>query len=160
MDRWKLLLVATLAFILAACGTAANAEPAPPDIHYGEDVCEFCGMIASEERFAAAYLTADGHHHVFDDIGDLVKSHLQLQEDVTAFFVHDHDDKSWIRAETATFVLSEDLATPMLSGLAAFATEAAAQAFATEIGGRTFAFETLLTYYQENPPTPAFSGTR
>ncbi len=149
---------AIILLFLAACSGKANAGPTPPTIHYGEDVCEFCGMIISEERFAAAYLTADGHSHMFDDIGDMVQTHLQMQEDVTAFFVHDHDSRDWIRAETAHFVLSDNLPTPMLSGLAAFRSVEKANAMAAGWGGNVLTFEQLLTHYRENPPTPFSSG--
>jgi copper chaperone NosL len=133
-----------LLLALTACSANANAEPAPPTIHYGEDVCEFCGMIISEEGFAAAYITPDGHGHTFDDIGDMVKARREMQEEVTAFFVHDYQSKDWIRAETAHFVQSDSLTTPMLSGLAAFAWPEQADAFAAEVGGTTLTFEELL----------------
>jgi copper chaperone NosL len=153
-----ILLLIILLLFTTACSTAASAEPAPPAIHYGEDVCEFCGMIVSEESFAAAYITADGHGYTFDDIGDMVKAHLDMQEDVTAFFVHDYERRDWIRAETAHFVLSENLPTPMLSGLAAFSSMETAGAFAKEIGGVVLTFDELLNFYRENLPTPFSSG--
>ena len=149
-------LMIVLLLLLTACGATASAESSPPKIHYGEDVCEFCGMIISEERFAAAFVTGDGHGHIYDDIGDMVEAHLQLQEDVTAFFVHDHEHESWVRAEEAYFVHSEDLPTPMLSGLAAFTTEESAQVFAAKVDGRTLTFDALLAYYQEKFPPSVF----
>jgi copper chaperone NosL len=148
-----LLLAIMLLFMLTACGGQASAEPEPPTIHYGEDICEFCGMIVSEERYAAGYISADGQQHVFDDIGDMVQHYLATGEDVTAFFVHDQASRTWIRAETATYTLSADLPTPMLSGLAAFPSRDEAAGFAAEWGGEILTFDELLTYYRENPPT-------
>jgi nitrous oxide reductase accessory protein NosL len=145
-----LMLVFTLA--LAACGGAPSAEPTPPTIHYGEDICDICGMIISEERHAAAYVTQDGVGHVFDDIGDLVRAYLVAQEEVTAFFVHDYQDKVWLRAETAHYVLSEELTTPMASGLAAFASSQEAQALATNLQGQVLTFEDLLAHYRQMAP--------
>jgi copper chaperone NosL len=75
---------------------------------------------------------------------------------VTAFFVHDHEHESWVRAEEAYFVHSEDLPTPMLSGLAAFTTEESAQVFAAKVDGRTLTFDALLAYYQEKFPPSVF----
>ncbi len=159
MNRVLFLLVMLFAgVLLISCGGNANAEPEPPHIHYGEDLCEFCGMIISEERFAAGYITADGQEHIFDDIGDMVQSHLESQQKITANFVHDHETHTWIRAETAYYVLSEELPTPMLSGLAAFESAAAAETFAGQFSGQRLSFDELLTYYRENPPTPIFSA--
>lgn len=140
-----------LALLLTACRTA-GADPTPPPIHYGEDVCEFCGMIASEERFAAAYTTPDGHAHLFDDIGDMVQQHLKSPEGVSAFFAHDYESRAWIRAEEAHYVRSEQIATPMLSGLAAFASRQGAESLAAETGGQIFTFDELLAFYRDNPP--------
>jgi copper chaperone NosL len=154
----SILFVIMLLLTLTACGAEASAEPAPPTIHFGEDICEFCGMIISEDRFATAYVTADGHGHAFDDIGDMVQSHLKMQEDVTAFFVHDHESRDWIRGETAYYVLSGNLPTPMLSGLAAFSSAEKAKTFAAEMGGQVLTFDELLTHYRENPPTPFSMG--
>ena len=147
-----------LLLLITACSGNANAESQPPQIHYGEDVCEFCGMIVTEERFAAGYITAGGQEHIFDDIGDMLQSRLQESENVQAIFVHDYDEHTWIKAESAYYALSENLPTPMLSGLAAFVSLERANEFAAELNGRVFTFDELLTYYRENPPTPVLPG--
>ena len=144
-----LLSAIMLLFTLTACGGQASAEPQPPTIHYGEDICEFCGMIVSEERYAAGYILADGREHIFDDIGDMVQHYLATNEDVTAFFVHDQTSQTWIRAETATYLRSTDLPTPMLSGVVAFPSQDEAMGFNTELGGEVFTFDELLTYSRE-----------
>jgi copper chaperone NosL len=145
-------LALALAFIaLSACGGNANTEPVPPTIHYGEDMCEFCGMIVSEERFAAGYITPAGQEHIFDDIGDLVQARLKNPEAAAAIFVHEYDDHIWIKAEIAFYVKSDNLPTPMLSGIAAFASAERARDFAEELNGQVFSFDELLTYYRENP---------
>ncbi len=158
--RWSsLFLLLALSLFIAACGgSQANGEPTPPTIHYGEDIGEYCNMIISEKRYAAGYITSDGQEHIFDDVGDMILNHLKKQDDITAFFVHDHNSQRWIRAETAYFSLSPDLPTPMLSGLAAFTTLETAESFAAELNGTTLTFDELLTYYRENPPSPAFPG--
>lgn len=145
----KRLTVFFMLLLVTAC-TAANAgEPVPPAIHYGESVCEFCGMIISEARYAAGYISTDGTEHVFDDIGDMIKAHRQQQENVSAFFVHDYNDERWIRAEPAFYVLSPHLNTPMGSGLAAVAAEADAGTLAAEMNGRVLSFEEVLVYFEQ-----------
>lgn len=150
-------VVILLLIAITACTSSASAEPTPPEIHYGEDICEFCGMIVSEERFAAGYITENGQDYIFDDIGDMVQAQLQSQEEIIAIFVHNYENHTWIPAESAYFAQSDDLATPMLSGLAAFSTADQAQAFADGLEGQVFSYDELLTYYRENPE-PALSG--
>lgn len=137
--------------ILTACARNTNVEPTPPTIHYGEDVCELCNMIINDERYAADYFTSDGQAHLFDDIGDMVQAHLKNQDEVVAFFAHDYQDKGWLRAEKATYVRSDQLPTPMASGLVAFNSPDKAKTLAAEVQGQVMTFEELLSHYQANP---------
>ena len=139
-------------WLLAACAPAQAAEPRPPDIAYGQDLCDTCGMIIGEARFAAASLTTDGRAHSFDDIGDMLAYHREHpEEQVRAWFVHDYESEAWLRGETAFYVASAQIASPMGHGLAAFADGAAAEAFARERGAEAVAFEEL----QAAAPTAA-----
>lgn len=144
------LMILALGLVVggSGCAGSASAEPTPPTIHYGEDVCEFCGMIISDERFAAGYLTADGQEYIFDDIGDMVQHYLQQEQEVAAAFVHDYQSHVWIRAETAAYVLSPHLSTPMLSGLVAVSKTEEAQSLISQSGGETLSFDELLSHYQ------------
>jgi nitrous oxide reductase accessory protein NosL len=110
-------------------------------------------MIISDPRYAAGYLTSDGEEHIFDDIGNMVTSQLQKQAEVRAFFVHDYGDQRWIRAETAHYVLSPKLVTPMLHGLAAFDTPEKAEALAAELDGKLLTFDELLAHYKAKVAT-------
>jgi copper chaperone NosL len=149
---WLLSAILPLIFLLlTACANNASAEPTPPTIHYGEDVCEFCNMIISDERYAAGYITQDGRQHIFDDIGNMFRSHLAKNDQVIAFFVHNHADKNWIRAEKAFYVHSNQLITPMLSGFAAFEAADQANILAAEMHGQVMTFDEVLAYYQTNP---------
>ena len=142
-----LLLLALL--LTTACNSSTSAEPVPPTIHYGEDLCEFCNMIISEERFAAGYLTQEGEERIFDDMGGMFQHHLQEQEDVMAFFVHDYEERSWIRAEKAYYVISEELPTPMLFGIIACAELEKAELIASNSDGEVLTFDEVLAHYQE-----------
>jgi copper chaperone NosL len=110
-------------------------------------------MIINEERHAAAYITKDGQSHIFDEVGNMLQGLLKNQDipDVTAFFVHDYEQQNWLRAETAYYVLSPELSTPMGSGLVALASSEQAKTLANEVQGQVFTFEEILAYYQENP---------
>jgi copper chaperone NosL len=129
--RRSLFFVVTVLFVLllAGCGQAANTDE-PPKIVYGQDICDRCGMIINEEAFAAAYWTKGGEERRFDDIGGMMAYIVEEAEDVASYWVHDYADGEWIRAEEATFVLDQNLKTPMGFGIAAFADPAQAQALA------------------------------
>jgi copper chaperone NosL len=125
----RLTITFLVMLILVACGQQVNTE-IPPQIMYGQDVCDRCGMIVTEENFAAAYWTETGEARRFDDIGGMLAFITEESEDVASYWVHDFASGEWIRAEEATFVMDRDLMTPMGFGIAAFADEAQAQAMA------------------------------
>ena len=130
MKRWDLfLIVALLLFAAVGCGGSANTDE-PPKIAYGQDVCERCGMIITEEKFAAAYWTEGGEARRFDDIGGMLAYITEESEDVASYWVHDFATSEWIHAENAHYVVDSDLMTPMGFGIAAFSDEAQAKAMA------------------------------
>jgi copper chaperone NosL len=138
---------AVLAIVLGGCG-AKEPPLAPPEIVYGEDVCDQCGMIISEERFAAATLVeADGtvEPRRFDDIGELMDyagAHPELT--VVRWYVHDYDTLEWLEGPAATYVRAADLRTPMGYGLAAFGDPARAAQFSAERSGEILSMGQLL----------------
>jgi copper chaperone NosL len=128
MKRYLAVLLAVVLLLTAACGGASVEPGTPPTIVYGEDVCDHCGMIINDERFAAgAVVQMDGdryEHRRFDDIGDMFAFAQELEENsaerVVTLFVHDYESLEWIEADQAHFVKAASLRTPMGSGLVAF----------------------------------------
>jgi len=131
-------LLATL--ILAAC--APDGDESPPEIVYGQNTCDACGMIIDEPRFASALLLENGETRKFDDVGDMfVYAAAHADQPVRAWFVHDRDSEKWVRGEKAFYVFSASIASPMGHGIAAFGERAAAEAFAADVDGQVFDFE-------------------
>lgn len=131
----------SLVILLAACSTSSG-EVQPPEIHYSEDVCDACGMLISDAKFAAATVEEDGAARKFDDIGDLVAYYAPpAAAKVKAYFVHDYPSEKWLRAETAYFVQSPQIQTPMAHGIAAYADRAAAESAAHKYGVPVMTFD-------------------
>lgn len=130
MTSRKMLAFVAAGALLAGCGR--KAALAPPEVHWGQDVCAVCTMIVSEERPSAAAAVDVGNGRietrVYDDIGCLLRD--RGVETFAARWVHDQEDGNWIPADTACFVLSSRLRTPMGSGVAAFASRERARSFA------------------------------
>lgn len=138
-----LIVLAAISVVGLACSSAVALD-ATPEIRVGEDICDECGMIISEEVHAAAYRLSDGEQKAFDDIGDMVVHYRLNDDDVAAFWVHDFHSIEWIRAEAAYFVASHDLVTPMGHGIAAFSDFASAEALAADINGAVHRLDDLL----------------
>ena len=138
-NRWRVRtteVVTTIWLVIftligAACSTG-NGDPRPPELMIGSDVCEECGMVVSDARYAAATLIESGHTHKFDDLAEMFIFQAKHPEDVVrAWFVHDYETETWMRGETAFYVMSAEIHSPMGYGVVAFETQEAAEAFAT-----------------------------
>jgi copper chaperone NosL len=142
--RW--LLVGAAVVVLATASACAQPVDAntPPTIRFGEDVCTRSGMIISEAAYAAAYRTTEGDVRPFDDIGEMVLHHRERHEQVASFWVHDLATHEWLRAETAYYVVSQSIRSPMGFGVAALGTEASAREHAARLTGRVQTFNELL----------------
>ena len=133
MNRW--VSGVTVLLIGASVGCEMRQASAPPRIRYGEAPCDTCRMLISEERTAAALRTAAGDVQQFDDIDCLLRGVAAAAGSVTHVWVHAYDAERWLNAQEAWYVMSPELMTPMGSGLAAFATQAAADEAARQQRG-------------------------
>ncbi len=144
--RWAgLVLAVVMVGLLAGCGGAqTGAEPQPPEITYGRDMCDACGMLIDDAHFASATVLSDNSTRKFDDVGEMVAYHMERPSpQVRAWFVHDYGTKNWIRAETAFFVAVVGGQAPMGKGYAAFAQRADAEAMANPLGSKVLTFDEL-----------------
>ncbi|MBW7885100.1 MAG: nitrous oxide reductase accessory protein NosL [Caldilineaceae bacterium] len=137
MTRFLLFFV-IMALVLAACG-GGPSEPMPPEIRYGETMCAECGMIINEPKFASgfAYEESEGRYKslAFDDIGEMlayIRAQTEAQTPV-GIWVHDYESEEWIDAETALYVMSDEIHSPMGHGIVAFATQEAAEGMANTV---------------------------
>lgn len=145
------LLLLFLITLLAACAQGTT-ELAPPEIRYGEDVCVECNMIISDERFASAigYEVAPGRYETasFDDVGDMLDyAPKHPDQPPVAWYVHDYESKEWTDATAASYVVTDKVATPMASGILAFASRDRANVMAYSLGLNVLDWETLLAQH-------------
>lgn len=143
----SLALVATAGVVFAlAYLQKIGGEARPRQILLGVETCAECGMVITEEPYAAELLTEEGVAK-FCDIGCLLvyrAKHHPHGEGVRAMFVHDWATKEWMRAERAFYVRVPRY-TPMYYGLFAFRSREEAERFAGE-GTRVWTFQEALEF--------------
>jgi nitrous oxide reductase accessory protein NosL len=129
--------------LLAGCTRAADL--APPVLRLGEQECEACRMLISDERYAVALVVAhrgDTVKLAFDDLNCAI---LHLADSPPAvphrLYVHDHETNAWIDARTAVFVRSDKLETPMAAQVAAASDQAGAERLLARYPGQILTFE-------------------
>lgn len=130
---------------LAACSAGKdNSGLEVPEIAYGLDSCDACGMLIDDARFAAATLLANGETRKFDDIGQMVMYQMDHPElPVEAWFVHDYESEEWLRGEEAHFVMASQIYSPMGQGIVAFAAEDEAAELAGEYNTEVLSLDEL-----------------
>lgn len=126
--------------LLTACQSGARTDQ-PPDIRWGEDPCDECHMIISEQRFAAGYHTAEGTTFRFDDIGCMLQHLRQRSDSVSSIWVVDYTTGKWLPATQALFVHSREIITPMGHGIVAVSSPAEADALTRRYQGKRLLWE-------------------
>lgn len=143
----------TVAFLVAGC--ERDMALLPPEIRYGEDMCAACGMIVSDDRFAAALIRdteARRETLVFDDIGCLFLYRKNAaSEEVLAEFVRDADGAGWLELADGFFVHSTSIETPMAFGIAAYTSETSARSRHEQVGGTRHDDEGLRRWIADDP---------
>lgn len=143
----KTLFVVLAVFVSLVGCAQSKSEIQPPEIIYSQDICDECHMIISDAKFAAATIDLQGNAHKFDDIGGMLVYHMDHPESqVRAYFVHDYNTQVWLRGETAAYVRSPQIQSPMNDGIAAFADRASAETYAARVGGTVSKFDELRVY--------------
>jgi len=134
-EWWIVLCVA------AGCGGGAIA---PAELVLDEEACSHCRMAVSQKLFAAQAVSRSGRTDFFDDIACLAKwAPEQTQGEEWGLFVVDQESGEWLDARAALFMRSDDLDTPMSSGLAAFGTRERAESAARKFKGRVLDWDSL-----------------
>lgn len=112
------------AAMLPGCGR--SSDDTPPIIRYGEQECDSCHMIISDDRYAAAIVIHAGgatRKLAFDDVGCLLAYSSDLAPDAkTVFFVKDTESRDWLDLRSAHLMQSTTHPTPMASGVGASVT--------------------------------------
>jgi len=133
-----LLILISAALLSGACSVPQAIEP--PVLHLGEDTCDDCGMIISDARYAGSYLYETGEKRykslIFDDIGDMmgyIKDHPEHK--IAGMWVHDLESEEWIEAQSAFYVISPEIPTPMGHGILAVSSEEQAARIAATVHG-------------------------
>lgn len=121
MKNFKVIFVLISFALLQAC----SVKPEP--LVYGKDMCYACKMTLVDNKFGAEILTKKGKVYKFDDVNCLITfytSNYEEKSNIQQVLVIDFATPGkLIDANTAHFVRSEAIRSPMASGIAAFSTK-------------------------------------
>ena len=141
MKTSKIVTSVAASVILISC------NPKPEPIKYGTDNCTECKMTIMDARFGGEIVSKKGMIFKFDDAHCMAafmeKRGIELKN-IHKTLLSDYNKKdNFLNVDTAIFVLSSKLKSPMGSNAAAFASKAEAEHKASETDGKVTDWATL-----------------
>lgn len=128
---------------LLICSCQVSERP----IEYGADECEYCKMMIMDQRYGSELVTEKGKVYTFDAAECLIE-YLHYNEEmvdaakyllVTPYTNPNH----LIDARTATYLVSQQMPSPMGAYLTAFTDRKEAATFQSTKGGVLYSWEVI-----------------
>lgn len=140
----------TLIFLALISGMLASCEVEPQPINYGSDNCQFCKMTIVDKQHASQIVTTKGRAYKFDAIECMLHYHQDNPEqEVGLWLISDFNNPgNLIDATSATYLVSEQISSPMGANLSGFNSEEAAVEAQNEYTGELFSWKNLQNYLE------------
>lgn len=126
-----------------------SCKNTPKPITYGTDGCHYCSMTIVDRQHAAQYMTQKGRSYAFDATECMLNQLKTIDAaSIGLYRVNDYDAPGeMVDATQATYLISENIPSPMGAFLSAFATREAAQRAEDENGGILYTWEELNKHF-------------
>ena len=127
--------------VLAIVGCSNSPKP----IDYGNDGCHYCRMTIVDKIHGAELITDKGKIFKFDATECMLNYMAENEAlQISSLLINYYEAPSeFIVAEEATFLISENLPSPMGANLTAFQEQASAERVQLEKGGKLYTWESL-----------------
>ncbi len=144
MNKVTLAVFITLVILTISC------KVEPEKINFGADSCHFCKMTIVDQQHASQFVTAKGKQFKFDAIECMLN---ELSEkgtsDITIFLVADYANPGTMTdAKTATYLISQEIKSPMGAFLSAFSSEILAKETQQKVGGDVYSWSAIKEKYE------------
>jgi len=134
-------------FLSLALAISCSVEPKP--IEYGSDACAFCQMTIVDRQHAAEIVTEKGKAYKYDAIECMIRDMKNHESSEIAYFlVTDFAESGKLtNALEATFLISENIPSPMGANLSAFKESNEAHKVQKLEDGQLFTWNELLKQF-------------
>lgn len=144
MKTYSILLI-IFCTLLSGC----NSSPKP--VSYGADSCHFCKMTIVDKQHAAQFMTKKGRSYAFD-AAECMLNHLNEidRNTVALFLINDYNSPGeFIDATTASYLISQNIPSPMGEYLTAFNDQGAAEKAQAANEGEVFSWEEIQNKFKK-----------
>jgi len=143
MQTLKHYSIIALLLILFGCNVSPQA------IDYGNDGCHFCKMTIVDKVHGAEIVTNKGKVYKFDASECMINflDEFADSSEIKLYLTnHYTEPEVLIDATKATFLISENVPSPMGAFLSAFKNKVDAEKIQTEKGGELYSWKKLLVH--------------
>lgn len=140
----KAFIISLLMLPLAIVGCSQETQP----IEYGKDNCHFCQMRIMDPKFGSEAITDKGRTYKFDSGECLLRYLNKADGKHSHLVVTDFESpETFLQAESAWFLVSDKMPSPMGGNLNAFKNKERAEFFQTKNGGEVFDWNQIKDKY-------------
>lgn len=141
----------TIVFLFSLCVLSIfSCSNGPVAIDYGKDACHYCRMTIVEKIYGAEMITDKGKVFKFDAAECLINymNELESTKGYQLLTNHFEEPEAFMPTAEATFLISENLPSPMGEFLTAFKTKAKALELQNENGGEIYSWAELQEHFE------------
>ena len=133
--------------ILALLLLTFSCNVTPQPIVYGNDGCSFCTMTIVDKVHAAEIVTKKGKVYKFDATECMINFTKEFNTSEIQLYLSNNytEPEILIDATKATFLISEQIPSPMGAFLSAFKNKSDAEKFQADNGGQLYTWNQLLS---------------
>ncbi len=141
---FKQVSILILLFVFVSCNVS------PKSIDYGSDGCYFCKMTIVDKIHAAEIVTKKGKVYKFDATECMINFLKEFDNSKVELILSNHyyQPEALIDATKVTFLISDNIPSPMGAFLSAFATIEEAKKIQSNKGGELYTWEELLIKFK------------
>src|SRR5690606_12502890 len=138
----NIVLKSTAPLLLIAFVALGGCKPKPVAMDYGKEGCHFCSMTIVDGEHAAEIVTKKGKVYKFDAVECMLNFRKQNGPTDVALYLSNHytTPVELIDATQASFLISENIPSPMGAFLTAFKSRDEALVQQAISGGEVFAW--------------------
>ena len=144
MTKLKVIISLYSFLVLLVLSGCSSGDPRP--INYGTDGCHFCKMTIVDKIHGAELITEKGKIYTFDALECMISFIRENEIQPNARYLSNVYERPEIlrEVEQLTFLISENLPSPMGGNLTAFDTRETAYKIMKEKEGALYSWEDLL----------------
>jgi len=138
-------------FLLFSILLFSSCNIQPQKIEYGKDACFYCRMNIVDKQHSAELVSNKGKAYKFDATECMI-NHLEEIDtsEMKLFLVADYNNPGiLLDANTATFIISENIPSPMGEYLSAVSTKEEALNLQKTKGGDLYNWEELIIHFSK-----------